>query len=58
MAKLVIILAAEDQEKHLRILQDILKIITDPDCISSLYQCSSSQEALQVLQHLLITSEL
>jgi transcriptional antiterminator/mannitol/fructose-specific phosphotransferase system IIA component (Ntr-type) len=57
MARIVIILAAEDQEKHLRILQDILKIITDPDCILSLQQCSSSQDALQLFQHLLITSE-
>lgn len=54
-AKLVIILAAEDQEKHLKILQDILKLISDTDSIEQLFKCTNALEVISILQHLLIT---
>lgn len=52
-AKLVLILAAEDQEKHLRILQDILQLLSKPDFISSMEACSSPAEIYYLIRQYL-----
>ncbi len=52
-ARLVIVLAAEDQEKHLKILQDILKIVSDSEGMEQLCQCSTASEVILILQQLL-----
>lgn len=52
-AKLVIILAVEDQEKHLKILQDILRLISDSESMEQLFQCASALEVIAILQQLL-----
>lgn len=52
-AKLVFILAAEDQEKHLKLLQDILKLISNSESMEQLFKCTSALEAIVVIQQLL-----
>lgn len=52
-AKLVLVLAAEDQEKHLKILQDILLLLSDPDFMSRMEQCSSPAEIYYLTKQLL-----
>ena len=52
-AKLVFILAAEDQEKHLKILQDILRLLGIPDFVQSAVACKSSVEAYYLIKDLL-----
>ena len=52
-AKLVLVLAAEDQEKHLKILQDILQLLSKPDFISSMETCSSPAEIYYLIRQLL-----
>jgi transcriptional antiterminator/mannitol/fructose-specific phosphotransferase system IIA component (Ntr-type) len=52
-AKLVILLAAEDQEKHLGILQEILLLVSDPSSIERLHDCAGSAEALSYIRALL-----
>ena len=56
-AKLVIILAAEDQEKHLRILQDILELISDPDSVERLAACETPAAFLALAGRLLAEQE-
>ena len=45
-AQLVIVLAAEDQEKHLKILQDILVLVSDPASVAELAGCASPSALL------------
>ena len=52
-AKLVLILAAEDQEKHLKILQDILLLLSRSDFISRMEGCSSPAEIYYLIKELL-----
>lgn len=52
-AKLVLVLAAEDQEKHLKILQDILQLLSRPDFISRVEACGSSAETYCLIRQLL-----
>ncbi len=52
-AKLVLVLAAEDQEKHLKILQDILQLLSRPDFISRVDACGSSAETYCLIRQLL-----
>ena len=54
-AKLVFLLAAEDQEKHLKILQDILMLISDSRSMEQLLQCTDPYDVLSVLQHILVS---
>ena len=56
-ANLVIVLAAEDQEKHLKILQDILQIISDEETVSQLIQPSSPERVLAVIKEKLSDSD-
>ena len=49
-ANLVIVLAAEDQEKHLRILQDILQIISDEEAVEQLIQCDTTAKILEIIE--------
>lgn len=56
-AKLVIVLAAEDQEKHLKILQDILILVSNPDSIKSLTSCKTPAELLTRIGTLLAQAE-
>ena len=56
-AKLVIVLAAEDQEKHLKILQDILTLVSNPDSVESLSICETPAEILARIGRLLAQAE-
>ena len=49
-AKLVLMLAAEDQEKHLHILQDILMLISDPETVDALTACNTEHELLALIR--------
>ncbi|MDO5785786.1 MAG: PRD domain-containing protein [Eubacteriales bacterium] len=49
-AKLVLMLAAEDQEKHLHILQDILTLIGEPETVDSLAACDTKDELLTLIR--------
>ncbi len=52
-ARLVFVLAAEDQEKHLRVLQDILAVISNEDTLDKLLQCQDAGDALRLIQQVL-----
>lgn len=56
-ARLVILLAAEDQEKHLRILQDILVLISDSETVEQIAGCGTPAELLTLIQRLLAQQE-
>ena len=56
-ANLVIVLAAEDQEKHLKILQDILQIISDEETVNQLIQSSSCEKVLAIIKEKLSDSD-
>lgn len=49
-AKLIIMLAAEDQEKHLKILQDILELVSDTDMLEKLAGCRTAEEILAIVR--------
>ena len=52
-ARLVIVLAAEDQEKHLRILQDIITLLDSEHFMEKLDECKTSVEILKLIGRLL-----
>lgn len=52
-AKLIIILAAEDQEKHLKILNDILKLAEKEDNITQLWETDTREKILVELNRIL-----
>lgn len=56
-ARLVILLAAEDQEKHLKILQDILVLVSDPASVERLSGCATPCELLSCIGFLLARAE-
>lgn len=56
-AKIVFLLAAEDQEKHLRILKDLLKLVGDDSFTKKLEICSSEEEIYTVVRKLLEKTE-
>lgn len=56
-AKLVIILAAEDQEKHLRILQDIIALVTATDFIEQVVTCKTATEVMQMITRIVKDTE-
>lgn len=56
-AKIVIVLAAEDQEKHLKILQDILVLVSTSDSIESLTACESPAAVLACIGRLLAQAD-
>ncbi|MCD8353140.1 MAG: BglG family transcription antiterminator [Clostridiales bacterium] len=56
-AKLVLVLAAEDQEKHLKILQDLLTLLSQPDAADQLAACENATELLQQVSRLLAAAE-
>ena len=56
-AKIVIVLAAEDQEKHLKILQDILTLISAPDSIEVLASGETPTETLSLIRKLLTRTD-
>lgn len=56
-AKIVLILAAEDQEKHLKILKDIMKIFAEDHVAESLQNLSTKKEVKKRLQEILNTTE-
>ena len=51
-AKLVLLLAAEDQEKHLPLLQDILAFISAPGAIEAICACQQPEEALRQMEEI------
>lgn len=57
-ADLMILLAAEDQEKHLKILQDILVLVSNPNAIETLIGCNSPEEVLTVIHQFMKKSEI
>lgn len=52
-AKLVLLLAAEDQEKHLRILQDILTLVSEPESVACLAACDTANDLLSLIRRML-----
>ncbi len=48
-AGIIIMLAAEDQEKHLKILQDILELVSQQDMLDLLMKCDSPEELLKIV---------
>lgn len=56
-ARLVILLAAEDQEKHLKILQDILVLASNPASVERLAGCTTPAELLACIGSLLARAE-
>ncbi|MBQ9063680.1 MAG: PRD domain-containing protein [Eubacterium sp.] len=52
-AKVVFLLAAEDQEKHLRILKDLLKLVDEEDFAQKLAGCATEEEIYTVVRQLL-----
>ena len=56
-ASVVITLAAEDQEKHLKILQDILALLSSPDSADKFASCETSGEVLRCVRELLERTE-
>lgn len=53
-AKIVLVLAAEDQEKHLKILQDILLLLSEPHFIDKVEICSSAAEIYYLIKELVV----
>lgn len=49
-ARLIFVLAAEDQEKHLRILNDIIKTVGNKEYIERLTMAEDSKEVLEFLR--------
>lgn len=49
-AKLVLMLAAEDQEKHLHILQDILTLLEQPETVDRMTACETEDELLALIR--------
>ena len=49
-AKVIIVLAAEDQEKHLTILQDILEIVSDEKMLESIIESNTETEVLETIK--------
>jgi mannitol/fructose-specific phosphotransferase system IIA component (Ntr-type)/galactitol-specific phosphotransferase system IIB component len=56
-AKIVYILAAEDQEKHLKILQDMLKLLRQPDFVEQTAACQSPTEIYYLTEQILAREE-
>ncbi len=56
-ASIIILLAAEDQEKHLKILQDILALVSQPDTLDTLTGCNSSEEVLKAIHQIMEKTE-
>lgn len=52
-AKVIILLAAEDHEKHLKILNDIMKITEKEENIEKLWQADSAEAVINELQEIL-----
>ena len=52
-ASVIIMLAAEDQEKHLKILQDILALVSRPQAVDRLIGCGCPQEVLEAVCQLI-----
>ena len=57
-AGIIIILAAEDQEKHLKILQDILALVSQPNMLNVLITCNSPEEVLTAVHQLMKKTEI
>lgn len=56
-ASIIIMLAAEDQEKHLKILQDILELVSHPNTLDALTKCNSPEEVLTAVYQLMKKTE-
>lgn len=52
-AKVIIVLAAEDQEKHLKILNDIIKIAEKEENIEKLWKADNVKSIIEELQEIL-----
>ncbi len=52
-ARLVLVLAAEDQEKHLKILQDLLVLLSMPDFVECVEACKSPADIYYLTKQLL-----
>ena len=49
-AKIIIVLAAEDQEKHLNMLNDIFKIVSDENMCRQITEQNSAEDILCLLK--------
>lgn len=53
-AHVVFVLAAEDQEKHLKILQDLLELLSTSDYLKQMLQCESPAEIYYLTSQILL----
>lgn len=56
-AEIVFVLSAEDQEKHLRILQDILLLLNNESFLLQMQNCRTPEEALTVIRSVIQLEE-
>lgn len=56
-ASIIIMLAAEDQEKHLKILQDILALVSQPNTLDVLIKCNSPEDVLAAVYQFIKKTE-
>lgn len=52
-ARIIILLAAEDQEKHLKILQDILTLVSRENTTDLLVKCNSREEVILTIHEIM-----
>ncbi len=54
-AKIVLLLAAEDQEKHLSVLQDIIQMVGNPKFVDEMIECNTATQVMQKIRDLIVT---
>lgn len=55
-AQIIIFLVAENQESHLRILNDIMTIFSDKVNTDKIISCNSEKEVIEVISDILSSS--
>ncbi|OCN05807.1 hypothetical protein A4S06_07140 [Erysipelotrichaceae bacterium MTC7] len=53
IARIILVLAAEDNVKHLKILQDVMKLFSDEATQSKILACKNAEQMLQVMSEAL-----
>lgn len=56
-ARIIFVLAAEDQERHLKLLQDILTLLSKTDYTDEIEKCQSSADIYYYMQQILLSEE-
>ncbi len=56
-ARVVLLLAAEDQEKHLGVLQDVIKLVGNENFIERMTACTNAAQVMQEIRTMLLSEE-